>query len=108
MNNIQISITPQINENAKSVNIILEGELVLKNLHDLATEVKGIIRQYDEITIELKNIINLDLACIQLLLSAKQTAVSQQKRITCKVELPVELNKVMEHSGLADFPAMLN
>ncbi|MDO1447521.1 STAS domain-containing protein [Rhodocytophaga aerolata] len=108
MKNIQISITPQIDEHTKRVNLTLEGELVLKNLHELTAEVKDIIKQYDEITIELKNIINLDLACIQLLLSAKQTALSQQKRITCKVELPVEITNVMEHGGLADFPAMVN
>jgi ABC-type transporter Mla MlaB component len=108
MKSIQITVTPRSKGKAKNASITLEGELILKNLHCVADELKETISQFDNIHIELTNIQNIDLACIQLLLAAKQTAASAKKQFSCQAELPKELKNIMQHAGLADLPALLN
>jgi ABC-type transporter Mla MlaB component len=108
MKNIQMTTTPQFNGNSNSVHIVLEGELLLKHIHELAAEITVVIHQYEDITIALKNIVNIDLACIQLLLAAKQTAIASKKKIACQVELPAEVENVLNHAGLNNFPDIVN
>lgn len=107
MKSIQISTIPQDNGKGKSISIVLEGELILRHLQEIAAQINDIICQHEDINIELKNIINIDLACIQLLLAAKQTAIAEKKQLSCQIELPVELRSIIKHAGLADLPAIL-
>jgi ABC-type transporter Mla MlaB component len=108
MNNIQVTVTAQGKGKTKTANILLEGELILRHLQEAAEEIKRAVGNSDNIHVELKNIVNIDLACIQLLISARLTAVAAQKTFICQMELPEEVKNMMAHAGLAQLPALLN
>jgi ABC-type transporter Mla MlaB component len=108
MKNIQLTVTPRGSSKNKSVNITLEGDLILRYMHEVTEEVKQTVSRFENITIELKNIANIDLACIQLLLAAKQTAISAKKQFSCQLDLPEEVKGLMQHAGMADLQALLN
>lgn len=108
MNNIQVTVTAQEKGKTKTANVLLEGELILRHLQQAADEIKRAVSTSDNICVELKNIANIDLACVQLLISARQTAIASQKKFTCQIELPEETKNMLAHAGLAQLPALLN
>jgi ABC-type transporter Mla MlaB component len=71
-------------------------------------EIKKALGKFDNVTLELRNIVSIDLACIQLLLSARQTAIAAGRHFTCQIELPEEVKNMLAHAGLAHLPALLN
>ncbi len=107
MKNIQLTINPGLKESAHTVRILLEGELLLKHLHDVVEEVKSAVTQYEDITVLLQNVTHIDLACIQLLFSIKQSAHKTNKKFACQVELPADAQNVLANSGIANLAALL-
>jgi ABC-type transporter Mla MlaB component len=108
MKNIQVTVTAQGSGKTKNARIVLEGELILRCLHEAMEEIKKALGKFDNVTLELKNIVSIDLACIQLLLSARQTAIAAGRHFTCQIELPEEVKNMLAHAGLAHLPALLN
>ncbi len=108
MKNIQLTISPGNEASAHTVGIRLEGELLLKHLHEGIEEIKAAVKQYEHISLSLQNISQIDLACIQLLFSIKQSTHIANKKFSCTIELPLEVQNILNNAGMTDLALLLN
>lgn len=104
----QALITISGENKKKSVQVILEGDLVLGSLHKIKEELTVAINQYNTIHITLKNVSGIDLTGIQLLFVIKKTLEALHKKFSFDIQLTDELNVVVTQAGFAALPDMLH
>ncbi|QHT68141.1 hypothetical protein GXP67_16580 [Rhodocytophaga rosea] len=102
----QASITIA-NNKKKSVQIILEGSLVVGSLHTVKEELTAAINRYPTIQVTVTNVTAIDLTGIQLLFAIKKSSELLHKKLSFSIELPDELNKILSRAGFHNLPAIL-
>jgi anti-anti-sigma regulatory factor len=79
--------------------ITLEGELTLPH----AEELKGVfikaLQDADEVSIDFKNVRDVDLSCLQLFCAAHRSAVRLKKHVTFSKKPPTALLEAAETAG---------
>jgi hypothetical protein len=101
-NNIKISLVPSKRKKTKKVNVIIEGEFNIGNAELVKDNCKKLLQHFDFVSITLKNIVDIDLAAVQLLHVLKSAPAFSQKTITIDSELSKEDKSLLGHSGLTD------
>jgi anti-anti-sigma regulatory factor len=89
----------RIDQSERKCVITCDGELTDNQLHDVRTAlIKGLINS-EEVALDLQNITNTDLACLQLLCSAHRSAGRLDKHFTFAGPRPDMLNRVAASAG---------
>ena len=94
--NLKISVpTPTAEETPKTVT--LEGELTLNNIQEIQMKLGFEILDHNNLTIELKNIDNIDVSFLQLLNAIQR----YNPNIAIKMEFPSNIEVLLERGGFA-------
>lgn len=81
-----------------TVELVMEGELTLRDVEAAREQIKEGFR-YQQVKITLRHITNLDLAFIQLLAAARNTASMLHRQLTVEANLPDELQTIVKNAG---------
>lgn len=112
-NNVEIKketsydITDFINliEDNKTIKIILQGELSLPNTTKIQEKIIPLIEKYEVFEINLKNVNNIDLSCLQLLYALKITLEEHNKTLIFNNDIPEQIKMLIE---VSDFYEVLS
>jgi anti-anti-sigma regulatory factor len=99
MKNIQVEILHETEKGTNRSRVMLSGELTIANAHELKTSLEHAIASYPSLCIQSDNNAIIDLTAIQLLVAAKNHAMSQGKQVSFDLRLTDDLNALMERSG---------
>ncbi|MCH8319315.1 MAG: STAS domain-containing protein [Bacteroidetes bacterium] len=86
-------------KNRNNVTVLLEGELTLDHLDQVRKILIDCVRKFEIFQINLKNVANIDLACIQLLYALRKSVGEKNKTVTFSLKLSEELNTMLMHAG---------
>ncbi|MES2678679.1 MAG: hypothetical protein V4635_02285 [Bacteroidota bacterium] len=101
-NNIKVSLVPSKRKKTKKINVIIEGEFNISNAEIVKENCGKLLHHFDFVSITLKNIVDIDLAAVQLLHVLKSVPAFSQKTITIDSELSKEDRILLGGSGLLD------
>ena len=87
--------------NTKTIKI--ENELSLNNVSNVRELLIKTLKEKDDLTLNLKNINNIDLAGIQLIVSLKSYVEKNNKKLTLNLELNDESKELLLNSGFNDY-----
>lgn len=93
---MQFAATPGKDEGV----LLLEGELTLLNAEQLRDNLARAIDSTDRVIIDTDAVTDIDLACLQLLCSAHQSALSLGKQLVLHVPLSEVLTSKVAQAGL--------
>ena len=79
--------------------ITCDGELTAHELHDVRIALIKALIDFEEVALDLENVKNTDLACLQLLCSAHRSAGRLDKHLTFTGPRPDIVNRVAESAG---------
>ena len=86
-------------KNQNNVTVLLEGKLTLDHLDQVRKILIDCVRKFEKFQINLKNVANIDLACIQLLYALRKSVGEKNKTVTFSLKLSEELNTMLMHAG---------
>lgn len=89
----------------KTVKIILQGELSLPNTAKIQEKIIPLIENYDVFEVNLKNVNNIDLSCLQLLYALKITLDDYNKNLVFNSDIPEQIKMLIE---VSDFYEVLS
>lgn len=95
-----IQIRPSKKKGESSASIIFEKELTIFSLEGIKDKIIDTVAKYDHIEFVFKAINNMDLSFVQLIYSIKQTAKTQNKKITFNMDLPGDIKLLFNNSDL--------
>lgn len=98
MSDATIRIEPDNDNN--SAEIYLYGELRITTIEDFLPEMNSVIDKFSKISIIGREIQEIDLPVVQLLLSIKKTLKNEAKEISFDFDLPEISEKSLRNSGL--------
>ena len=101
MKNGSIPVIPS-SANPDTTYVLLEGQLVIRNAKKIKNELIVALMSSQNIVLVLRNIVKIDLAVIQLLISLQKSAISLGKNVSYDADLPDYIKSVMNHSGFAE------
>jgi hypothetical protein len=101
-NNIKISLVPSKRKKVKKVNVIVEGEFNINTAGIVKENCSKLLKHFEFVRITLKNIVDIDLAAIQLLHLLSTSSDFPQRTITIDSELSKEDRSLVSSSGLTD------
>lgn len=96
----KIKTVPSKNKKEKKAEIVLENELTIITLETLQHDLVKALNEFDDITIKLKNIENIDLSFIQYLFSLQTSAAVKSKNISFIAEYSDEIKSLLVNTGL--------
>lgn len=99
-NQANIKATGKTNKEKKA-DVLLQGELSIYNAEEIKKKLISAVNKHKNINVTLKNIENLDLAGIQLLYSCSKTCSKLNKKVTFNIELPRDIETIIENSGFS-------
>jgi ABC-type transporter Mla MlaB component len=79
--------------------LMLDGDLTLSQAEELRMFLIKAIINVDELVLELGDVNDVDLTCLQLLCSVHRSAVRMNKRVAFAGQLPVTFSKVVRDAG---------
>lgn len=82
--------------------IVLEGELTIRNAAAIREELLVELARFNAFHIQLHQVVDLDLAFVQLLLALRETAVTNDKKMTLELDISDDFNVLLKRSGLYD------
>lgn len=77
----------------------IEGDLVIQNADKLKQALLKTIQEADHVSVNLDNVTELDLTCLQLLCSAHRTCESTKKRLSLFHPLPEAVHQLIKDTG---------
>jgi len=99
--NENIHLEPSKKKNDKKIKIVFRNELTIFSIEGMKDEVNKALKNYEEINIEVKEVVNLDLSFVQLLHSLKLTAAESKKKLSLKVNISDDLKTLLDNSDLS-------
>lgn len=99
-NGYRLTATISRRKTVNRLNVVLEGEVCLKNVNQLAKQLQPMVKEYDYLNLQLKNISEFDLSSIQLLWHLKRKAQNQGKTVAIVAQLSQEIQQVIKTAGL--------
>ncbi len=108
MRELNYTITPVKSPEGETAKILLQGELVLQYLDELKDKLLAVSEKYKDVEIMLRNVESIDLACLQMFYSLKQTLAVNGKKLHFDIELNSEVETILKHTGFDDLKQILN
>jgi anti-anti-sigma factor len=81
--------------------ITIEGELTISSADELKKVLMDALSVNDQIRLNLEQITEIDLSCLQLLCSAHRTSIKMQKSLTRTDTCPESLKNIAERAGFS-------
>ena len=81
--------------------ITLDGDLTISNAEELRKVLMKSLLEAEDVSIEMENLQNMDLSCLQLLCSAHRSAVRFKKRLCIRGVRPGTFNDLVAAAGFA-------
>ncbi|RLD63277.1 MAG: hypothetical protein DRI95_11935 [Bacteroidetes bacterium] len=100
MRDLKFKIQPP-KKGDKVARLYLAGDLSVNNLNDMVVKFREAEKDYDNIEINLNEIVAFDLATIQLLVSTKKTCLRHKKKVNFNIDISNELMKLLNITGFA-------
>ena len=85
---------------SKALEFIIENEATIRNEEEFYNLFNSQINNSDNFLIKLKNIKNIDLSFIQLLLSIRKTLNNLNKELTFEIEIIPASLKILNNAGI--------
>lgn len=79
--------------------VTLEGEITLPHAEELRSALIKAIIDSDKIAIDMENVVDIDLSCLQLLCSAHRSAARLNKPLFFTGNLPKSFKDIMSAAG---------
>lgn len=79
--------------------IALGGELTIAHAQELRTSLKEAVDGYHSVVVQLGDIADIDLSCLQLLCSAHKSAVKQEKTFAFGEHVPAIFTQIFADAG---------
>jgi len=79
--------------------VALGGELTIAHAQELWTSLKEAVDGYGSVVVQLGDIVDVDLSCLQLLCSAHKSAMKQKKTLAFGEHVPAMFNQVFADTG---------
>jgi ABC-type transporter Mla MlaB component len=96
----KLKIIPSKNKKDRKAEVIIEKELTISVLESMQTELTGVLNEFENIEIKLKNIETIDLGFIQYLYAFQSTAETRSKNVTLKAECNDETENLLVNTGI--------
>ncbi|MES2760870.1 MAG: hypothetical protein V4677_01635 [Bacteroidota bacterium] len=101
-NNITLSIFPSKRKKVKKVNIVIEGQFNITNVRFVKDHCHNMLQYFDLVNITLKNVVDIDLAAIQLLHVLNSSTQLQHKTIIIESELSKDDKALIISAGMLE------
>jgi hypothetical protein len=101
-NKLKLTLLPSKRKKTKKVNMIIEGEFTVGSASLVLSTYDRLKQHFDLIKISLRNIVNIDLAAIQLMHVIRSSNTSSEKSIFIDSELSKEDRALLGYAGLTD------
>ena len=85
-------------KNPKQGNIKFEGDLTVKNINEITETISKNIKNFEQLTINVNNVENLDITFIQMLLAIKKS----YQLLKINSDIPAHVSGIIKNSGLND------
>ncbi|MBF0539778.1 MAG: STAS domain-containing protein [Nitrospirae bacterium] len=95
-----VDITYNENEDGSGV-LSLTGELVLANVDDIKNALLSAIGSTNNLRLNIIDVIDIDLSCIQLLCAAHRFAIRQKKQLSFDLQPHELLREAVRVTGVA-------
>lgn len=93
----KFSVKKNKNEKEKA-SFIFEGDLSIKNCQEFLELIKNQANNYKDVLIDIKNVVNLDVTFIQLIIAVKKSF----RTVSVNSELPQQIEEILNNSGLTE------
>ncbi|GEM_PF-6727660 len=107
MKKIQCSFSSVKMDGETVTKLSLQGDLTIQNLEEVKNQVVEAVKHCERMEVVVRNVEGLDLACIQLFFSMRETFARSNRKINFDIDLPDEIKSIVEHAGFIDLPKML-
>lgn len=107
MSKINFTLTPIKNDKKKIAKVLIQGNIVLKELEQLHNDLKNAAMNYDELEILMKNIEAIDLPAIQLLFSMKKTFQQDNKTLRVTLDFSEDIRELLKNTGFENLEEFL-
>jgi len=104
MKNAQVTCTSS--RGAEPARIVIEGVLTIQNAAVIRDALLEMLPRFDAIHIQVRQVVDVDLACVQLLLALRKTALVAEKKMTIEMDLSDGFQLLLKRSGLYDLIAL--
>lgn len=86
----------------KVTRLYLAGDLSVNNLNDMIVKFREVEKDFDNIEINLGEVVAFDLATIQLLISMKKTCLRHKKKVNFNIDISNDLTKLLNITGFSN------
>ncbi len=83
----------------ENVQLLLEGQLLIKNAKTIKKELFSALNQYQNIAVVIRNVIRIDLPVLQLLFALQNSCSEFKKNLSFDIELTGYLKFTLQNSG---------
>jgi len=98
----------ELNISEKNSNLTLKSDITIQISSELKEKLIKALDNSDNININLENVSNIDLSCLQLLCSAHDTALKENKTFKIEGNCPENVKNTIKLSGYSDYMEWLS
>jgi len=85
--------------NSRITTMVIEGDLIIRDSHEIKEALLNLLENYQDIDIQLKNIERIDITALQLLAALSGSALKQGKIVKYSFEETEYISTVLNNSG---------
>lgn len=93
------NLTENFSKKSGVLTVTIEGSMTLSNSASIKEELLPIIDKKQDTHIVVKNLTDIDLAGLQLLIALKKSIINNGKKAIYEVEFPSESQELIRRSG---------
>ena len=82
--------------------LYMAGDLSVNNLNEIVTKFREAEKEYDNLEVNIGDVVAFDIAAIQLLLSLKKTCLRHKKKISFNIDIPKDIMKLINITGFSN------
>ena len=86
----------------KVARLYMAGDLSVNNLNEIVAKFKEAEKEYDNLEVNVGDVVAFDLAVIQLLISLKKTCLRHKKKIAFNLDIPKDIMKLINITGFSN------
>jgi len=88
-------------KNSKTVTVILEGDLGIKNAVAIKNSIQAIKFNTNSVVLNLKNVEKLDITTVQTINALRTALRSNGQKTELIAELPADIEKLLKNTGFS-------
>ncbi|MGE5419009.1 MAG: hypothetical protein ACM3UT_02440 [Chloroflexota bacterium] len=85
--------------NGEIIEIVLEGDLSIRNAAAILKSIRSLKSGYDTATLKLRNVAKLDITTLQTIRVFKNKLSAEGKNARVEADIPEETRKLLRNSG---------